>query len=147
MSKDDKKAEYTPSENVAANNVAAENAVTDVAADVKPAKSRNPLSKGAIIGLSAAGVAVILGAGFTGAAIANGVDHGPRDGQHSQFDGAHDGQQGGKRGPQGQNGQQLPGQPGQKGQFVDPDPNDNDGPGTGVAPQGVAPTAPAVPKV
>lgn len=146
MSKDDKKAEYTPADNVAANNVADENAVADVAAQAKPTKSRNSLSKGAIIGLSAAGVAVILGAGFTGAAIANGADHGPRGGEHSQFDG---GQQGGKGfdrdgdGPRG--GQQGP--KGQQGQFVDPDPNDSDGPGTGVAPQGVTPTAPATPKV
>ena len=138
MSKDDKKAEHTP-----ANNVAAEE---------KPAKRRLPLSKGAIIGLSAAGVAVILGSGFSGAAIAAGIDHnGHRGGDHSQFDGGRDGGRDGHKGPQGQNGQQLPGQTGQGGQFVDPDPNDSDGPGTGVppkgAPQGVAPqgTAPTAP--
>jgi hypothetical protein len=153
MSKDDKKAEFTPADNVAANDVATEEA---------PVKRRLPLSKGAIIGLSAAGVAVILGAGFTGAAIADAFDHkGGRPGEHSQFDGGrggdrdgHNGSQG-QFGPQGQGGQQLPGQPmpgqvGPNGQFVDPDPNDNDGPGTGIAPkgapQGVAPTAPATPK-
>ncbi len=148
MSKDDKKAEYTPTENVAA---------TDVAAEETVAKRRLPLSKTAIIGLSAAGVAVILGAGFTGAAIAN-ADHRGPDFSHSQQggqfgqQGGRDGQRDGKHGQlgqQGQNGQQgQPGIQGQtgptspNGQFVDPDPNDNDGPGTGVAPQGVAPAAP-----
>lgn len=150
MSKDDKKAEYTPADNVAANNVADETVATDVAAEAKQAKSRNPLSKGAIIGLSAAGVAVILGAGFTGAAIANGSDHAPRGAEHSQFDGGQPGgRDGGKRdghsdghrddmgGVKGQTGQTGP-----NGQFVDPDPNDNDGPGTGVLPQGPAPATP-----
>lgn len=146
MSKDDKKAEYTPADNVAANKVAAETVATDVASDAKPAKSRASLSKGAIIGLSAAGVAVILGAGFTGAAIANGSDHAPRGAEHSQFDGGQQGgRDGGKRdghrddmgGVKGQTGQTGP-----NGQFVDPDPNDNDGPGTGVAPQMPAPTTP-----
>ena len=153
MSKDDKKAEYTPTENVAATNVATEESV---------AKPRIPLSKAAIIGLSAAGVAVILGAGFTGAAIAN-ADHRGPDFSHSQNDGpGRDGQRdhdgpGGKHGQFGQPG--MPGAPGQgmpNGQFVDPDPNDNDGPGTGmppqggVAPQGVQPQgvtpAPTAPK-
>ena len=156
MSKDDKKRDYTPAENVAANNVADETTATNVAAEEKTTKSRLPLSKKAIIGLSAAGVAVILGAGFTGAAIAEGIDHGVRGGEHSQIDGGrgghegrggHDGQMG-QKGQMGQNGQMPGGQQGQmgpNGQFVDPDPNDNDGPGTGVAPQGgtgVAPQAP-----
>jgi hypothetical protein len=171
MSKDNKKTEYTPVDNVAANNVADVTAAADVAAEAKSAKRRLPLSKGAIIGLSAAGVAVILGAGFTGAAIAAGIDHGGhRGGDHSQFEGGRQGQNGqkghqglngqqlpGQPGQLGQNGQQLPGQPGQPGQggqFVDPDPNDNDGPGTGIAPKGapqggtgVAPqgTAPVAP--
>lgn len=157
MSKDDKKAEYTPTENVAANNVAADNAAADVAAEAKPAKRRLPLSKGAIIGLSAAGVAVILGAGFTGAAIAEGFDHNRDRGEHSQFDGDRDHNGRGGHDQMGQNGQngQMPGGPlgqtgqtGPYGQFVDPDPNDNDGPGTGVAPQGTTPkqgTAPQAP--
>jgi hypothetical protein len=153
MSKDDKKRDHTPAENVAAKKVAAETETVAVATEAKPVTSRRQLSKGAIIGLSAAGVAVILGAGFTGAAIAN-ADHGPRGAEHSQIDGPQ-GQRDGKR---GHDGGQLPGQngpqgqlPGQQGQFVDPDPNDNDGPGTGVAPQGPAPkpgiqgSAPAAP--
>jgi len=159
MSKDDKPTDYTPVKNVAAENVAADDATENVAAEKKAAKRSLSLSKGTIIGLSAAGVAVILGAGFAGAAIADASHHGPRGFDHSQVQGPQAGQQGpqggqqglgGKQhGPQGQQGQ-LPGQPGQGGQFVDPDPNDNDGPGTilpgkpgSVTPPSTAPSAPA----
>ena len=84
MSKDDKKAEFTPADNVAANNVADETAATDGAAEARPAKSRLPLRQT--------------------------VQTGPNA------------------------------------QFVDPDPNDNDGPGTGVAPQGTTPKQGTVPQ-
>jgi hypothetical protein len=155
MSKEDKK-EYTPAENVAAEDVATE----DVTAEATPkqAKPGITISRKSLIGISAAAVAVALGAGFGGAALAQTLDHNGRDfrGDHSQFDqnggqmgqqgrmgqmggrGDHDGDGMGQMGQQGQMGQ-LPGD--QNGQLPVPGATPSTGTGT-VTPQNLPPAPP-----
>ena len=115
-------------------------------ASAAPTRTRR-LGTGAIIGISAAGVALLAGTFGAGAAVGSTVAHNSRPsvGQMGEMaQGGKQGQQGqqgqmGQQGPMGQDGQMQQGQRPQRGQQA---PN-------GTAPNGPAPTgAPtATPKV
>ena len=131
--------EFTPSANAVAEAPAAE--------PFTSSRAKRRLGTGAIIGISAAGLAVIAGSFGAGAAVATVAAHNDRGGFSQLRDMAEGGrnQQGqmGQNGPQGQmgqNGQMGPnGQQGQTKRGPQGAPN-------GTAPNGTAPSgAPAAP--
>jgi|GEM_PF-5577591 len=146
MPKNENNAEQAPKEFTPTPGAAAE----DVATPITSARSKRRLGTGAIIGISAAGLAVVAGSFGAGAAVATVASHNDRGGFSQLGDFAQGGPQG-QKGQQGQQGQQGPQgqlpQGGQQGQNGQVGPNGQQGGKRGPqgAPNGTAPngTAPS----
>jgi hypothetical protein len=141
----DENAQQTPAVFTPSANAAAEAPAADA---FTSSRAKRRLGTGAIIGISAAGLAVIAGSFGAGAAVATVASHNDRGGFSQMGDMAQGGrnQQGqmGQNGPQGQMGQNgSQGQMGPDGQMGQNRRGPQGAP-NGTAPSG-APVAPAAP--